>query len=313
MSVVIETTIAKAAPRAVDRLNQTVAALNQLLEQTVSDIQTLDSEYQEQLLEAVQQTEASLERQGSERTRRAVEEAEENMRALVTGELQTRFSSEMSSALEAAQKERQAEREQLNGQIEQLKQVLSERDAERSRLTAEYERLNQTLEQTKSEHERSAGEADEAAAMALETQVTTATSRLRAELTARWEKERTELTARWENERAHLVGERNRAQQRLADAAAEHEQQLAAELDSLRKQLENSAPPAAPAAPVPTGVFVDPEAIRSEATRIEGMIGEIAKLVEDPETELSVVIRKNVERAELESYLKGLRFNVKDA
>jgi hypothetical protein len=149
--------------------------------------------------------------------------------------------------------------------------------------------------------------------MALEKQVATATSRLRAELTARWEKER-----------AHLLGERNRAQQRLADASAEYEQQLAGELDSLRKQLQSVPPPAAPApaesvvpppaAPAPAeGVFIDTEAVRAETARIEEMIRDIAKLVEDPETELSVVIRKNVERAELESYLRGLRFKVKDA
>jgi hypothetical protein len=30
--------------------------------------------------------------------------------------------------------------------------------------------------------------------------------------------------------------------------------------------------------------------------------------MEDPDIELSTVVRKNVERAELESYLKGIRF-----
>jgi hypothetical protein len=43
------------------------------------------------------------------------------------------------------------------------------------------------------------------------------------------------------------------------------------------------------------------------------LIQEISKVVEDPETELSVVIRKNVERAELESYLRGLRFKAPNA
>ena len=31
-------------------------------------------------------------------------------------------------------------------------------------------------------------------------------------------------------------------------------------------------------------------------------------LIEDPAAELSVVIRKNVERADMESYLKGIRY-----
>ena len=50
------------------------------------------------------------------------------------------------------------------------------------------------------------------------------------------------------------------------------------------------------------------EPIHAEVSRVEALIQSISKIVDDPETELSVVIRKNVERAELESYLKGLRF-----
>ena len=54
------------------------------------------------------------------------------------------------------------------------------------------------------------------------------------------------------------------------------------------------------------------EAVEVEAARIEGLIQEINQVIENPETELSVVIRKNAERAELESYLKGLRFRLPD-
>jgi hypothetical protein len=35
----------------------------------------------------------------------------------------------------------------------------------------------------------------------------------------------------------------------------------------------------------------------------------LSALIEDPATELSVVIRKTVERAQLDYYLKGLRFS----
>jgi len=34
----------------------------------------------------------------------------------------------------------------------------------------------------------------------------------------------------------------------------------------------------------------------------------VNSIIEDPNTELSVVIRKNVEKLELEAYLKGLRY-----
>jgi len=40
------------------------------------------------------------------------------------------------------------------------------------------------------------------------------------------------------------------------------------------------------------------------------MIAGIARLIDDPETELSTVIRKNVERAELDAYLKGILFSL---
>jgi chromosome segregation ATPase len=294
----METTITKQAPRAADRLNETVAALTRLLDQAVNDIQALDSEYQLQLIESVQQTEASLEKREAERLNLAVEKAQEDMRALVTGELQAQFSRDTAATLEKAQKEWNAERDRLTQELDRLQQAVAEAQTEQGRLRTECERVNQLMEKTKTE----SADADEAAAIALERQVATATSRMRAELTARWEKER-----------AILVAERNRAQQRLADAATEYEQQLAGELDGLRQQLKQSSKEAAPAPSPAPAASPDLELIRAEAGRIEASIAEISKLVEDPDTELSVVIRKNVERAELESYLRGLRFKVPDA
>ena len=38
------------------------------------------------------------------------------------------------------------------------------------------------------------------------------------------------------------------------------------------------------------------------------MLAEVIKLIDDPASALSTVMRKNVEKAELESYLKGIRF-----
>jgi len=46
---------------------------------------------------------------------------------------------------------------------------------------------------------------------------------------------------------------------------------------------------------------------------VEGIVREISAVIEDPTSELSIVIRKNVERAELESYLKGIRFVLKSS
>ena len=55
---------------------------------------------------------------------------------------------------------------------------------------------------------------------------------------------------------------------------------------------------------------LDSEIIDAEVARIQEMITGIAQLIDDPETELSTVIRKNVERAELDAYLKGILFSL---
>ena len=54
---------------------------------------------------------------------------------------------------------------------------------------------------------------------------------------------------------------------------------------------------------------VNSDAISKELTRVEAMIRDIVELIDDPATELSTVIRKNVEKAELDAYLKGILFS----
>lgn len=208
-----------------------MAALARLLDQTMTDIQALDSEMQEQTLEA---------------------------RAQATVESETRFEADKAAALEALRKE-----------------LTAQWETEKAQLVAECERANLAVTET-----------DEAAAIALERQIARAVERVRAD-----------LTARFEADKAKLLSERNRAQQRLADAASEFEQQL--------EQAKQQAPAPKAAAPSP-----NTQLIRDELTRVEGLIQKISDTIEDPETELSVVIRKNAERAELESYLRGLRFKI---
>jgi chromosome segregation ATPase len=58
------------------------------------------------------------------------------------------------------------------------------------------------------------------------------------------------------------------------------------------------------------GSTIDTELLNAEFARVEGKIAEIARLIDDPSTELSLVIRKNVERAELDAYLKGILFSM---
>jgi hypothetical protein len=279
-------TITKPVLRATDRLGQTVTALARLLEQTMNEIQVLDSDFQEQL-----------------------EATDQNARLDVNTEWEERFNKEVAK-FEATRKELITEHNELIQLLEkEHKDAVAEWEEERTRLIAECERTNQLLDQGKKEYDRALAATDEAAALALERQVANAVERVRGD-----------LTAKWDAERAKLVAERNRAQQRLADAAADYDAQveeaanevrtkLTNEMDALRRELEEAKRSAAASKPAHVaGGSPDGDSILGEITRVEGLIQAISQIVEDPETELSIVIRKNVERAELESYLRGLRF-----
>jgi seryl-tRNA synthetase len=109
----------------------------------------------------------------------------------------------------------------------------------------------------------------------------------------------TQAATQWEAERLRLTAEVERLARVQAATQAEAEKALAA----------------AKAARVSTGKSAtsDAETITKEMERINGRVKEITALIDDPATELSTVIRKNVERSELESYLKGLRFALNGA
>jgi hypothetical protein len=127
-----------------------------------------------------------------------------------------------------------------------------------------------------------------------------------AEISAGWEAERsrfngeitrlTQAGAQWEMERARLSTEVERLARVQAATQAEAEKAFAA----ARAAINAPGKPATPLA--------NTEALTAEMQRVEGLIQEISALIDDPATELSTVIRKNVERAELESYLKGIQF-----
>jgi len=48
--------------------------------------------------------------------------------------------------------------------------------------------------------------------------------------------------------------------------------------------------------------------VQAEVERVQNLISEIGRKIDDPATDLSTVIRKNVERAELNAYLRGIEF-----
>jgi hypothetical protein len=151
-------------------------------------------------------------------------------------------------------------------------------------------------------------------AQRLETELTDTTSKLEdqfakriAELSNEWQEERNRLTGelskssqatvQWEADRARLSGELERMSRVQAATQAEAEKAIMA-MKAASAAAKNSK----------GGVAVNSDAVNGEIGRIEGRIKEISALIEDPAAELTVVIRKNVERAEMESYLKGMRF-----
>jgi regulator of replication initiation timing len=118
---------------------------------------------------------------------------------------------------------------------------------------------------------------------------------------------RREAAAVVEPVNAECVRLRNELDQR-ADAAAQFE------LDRTRLKMEcerlNQALAEAQSARPAEEPGRLAAAIRTEATRVESVLREISDLIEDPATELAQVMRKNAERTQLESYLKGLLFSL---
>jgi chromosome segregation ATPase len=197
--------------RATDRVLEALSTLAALLDRSIREVQSLDSDFQKRILQAVHETEASLQSQTAQHLDQALSE--------IRIQLEERFK-------------------------RTLAEMSAEWEAERTRLNGELNRL-------------------------------------------------TQASAQWEAERARLNGEN----ERLTATQAEAEKALAA------------AKAAVSTRPAPSAAS---DAVKKETDRIEGLIRQIAGLMEDSATDLSTVIRKNVEKAELESYLRGIQFALHD-
>jgi chromosome segregation ATPase len=196
--------------RATDRVLDALSSLATSLERTINDVKGLDSDFQKRILQAVHDTEASLQSQAAQHLEKALNET----RSKFEEQLKTR-----------------------------LAEMAAEWDAERNRLSGEIDRL-------------------------------------------------TKSSAQWETERTKLTGELERLTRVQAATQLEAEQAITA-----MRALSGSK-----------GGTTNSAALTKEIERVEGLVKQISDLIENPVTELSTVIRKNVERAELESYLKGIRF-----
>ena len=101
---------------------------------------------------------------------------------------------------------------------------------------------------------------------------------------------------------------RRQYEQRLQEAI-QQKTQLAQELQNASALLEAERTRLS-AAQADNQSGLDTEAIKAEIARVEAHINEIVALFDDPNTDLSTVIRKNVEKSELDAYLKGMLFSL---
>lgn len=130
-------------------------------------------------------------------------------------------------------------------------------------------------------------------------------------LRAEFQKERERLGFETEAEREKFNKEIHQATGAMSELQAE-KSKLSSELQSVKESSEaeikrvKAEAEAAVASAVSSAI--PQQSAGDEIARVEAKLAAVIQLVEDPSTELSVVIRKNVEKLELEAYLKGLRF-----
>jgi chromosome segregation ATPase len=189
----------------------------------------------------------------------------------------------------------------------QLKEVRGTWESERRRLTADMEKLRRDIQQLSENHDNGNNEA----------------------LHKAFEEDR----KKWESEQRGLTSQIAELQQRLEQISKKGTQVSNEVLDQLRQQYEqrlqealqqksklaeelHSASELLKAERSRTddgskdGDGFDGLAVQSEISRVEGELNEIVAVIENPNTDLSIVIRKNVEKAELDSYLRGILFTL---
>jgi len=230
------------------------------------------------------------------------------------------------AALEDVRKETDKVRHELR---QQLAQTSTQWDKERAQLAAERDKAHSDLAALKQQHQRALAEAQKQTPEAAENardQLVAETEKLRLEL-----KQLTQASVDEKEEyRRMLQDSQKAAELDKAEAVDRVRSELEAEADKLRQQMhqqlfqivtetrksmvadfcrdvvDGEGPPIPKKAPGP------PDALLAEVARVEALILSISELIENEQTNLSVVIRKSAERAELESYLKGIRFSMSE-
>jgi len=217
-----------------------------------------------------------------------------------------------------------AEREKLHAQIQKLEESSWQWDAERRQLNDHAGHLQQASVQAQGQTQayEVAARSPNTSEAQVEQLRRENESMQRESRDARnaWDSERRQLTdqiERFEKQIQRLSESGSRDSDEIVDLRKQYEEQLqeaiqqkthlAEQLQNANSRLETERARLS-AAPTNGGSGLDQAAINAEISRVETLINDIVKIIDDPATELSTIIRKNVEKAELDSYLKGIRF-----
>jgi|GEM_PF-3508767 len=221
------------------------------------------------------------------------------------------------------------ERQRLMSQIQKLEEAARHWDAERRQLNSHAGQLQQAFMQSEAKIQsyEVAARAPNPSEVHVDELKRERDAIQRQALQAKmaWEDERRKLNSQVEqlDQQLHRVSHsrepvsnevvdqlRLQYEQKLQDAI--HQKlQLAQELQSASQLLGTErARLTAAQKSSGGGAGMDTQGIAAEVSRVEAQLNEIIAVIDNPNTELSTVIRKNVEKAELDAYLKGIMFAI---
>jgi chromosome segregation ATPase len=235
---------------------------------------------------------------------------------------------ELESQLQEAHAKWNSERTQLSSHIQRIEGASRQWDAERRQLNDHAGQLQQAYVQAQAKIQayevasRSPNPSDakiddlRREKEAIQQQMSLAQNQ--------WNGERRELNAqidRLEQQLNRMGDNRDRVSNEVVDQlrrqyeqrlqeAIQQKTQLAQDLQSASLLLEAERARLSAAQAGTNGGGLNTEVLNAEIARVEGLLGQIIAIIDDPNTELSTVIRKNVEKAELDAYLKGILFSL---
>src|SRR5262245_61149417 len=144
-----------AMPRSTDRVVQALSTLAALLDRTINEVRTIDTEWQDRLNQAAQDAETTLEqreKQATEQLQAAISETETRVRTQVTSEVRSQFNQQIGTAIETIRRELSDEREKLSNELQLLTQAAAQWEIEKANLQAELESSAQALQEAEAEH-----------------------------------------------------------------------------------------------------------------------------------------------------------------